>query len=51
MPLAQSFREAGSAAATDVWGNNPIQIGDEEEGSTKQAKNVCLSYWCLTPGK
>nr|CDS28821.2 regulator of telomere length splice variant; regulator of telomere elongation helicase [Hymenolepis microstoma] len=50
-PMAQLFRENAAAATADVWGNNPIRIGDEGGGSTKQTKNVCLSYWCLTPGK
>ncbi|KAM7532739.1 hypothetical protein Aperf_G00000130010 [Anoplocephala perfoliata] len=33
----------------DVWARNPLQIG--EGIKNKETKNVCLSYWCLTPGK
>ncbi|VDN96954.1 unnamed protein product [Rodentolepis nana] len=52
LPMAQLFRETAAATTGDVWGNNPIRIGEEEGGgSTKLTKNVCLSYWCLTPGK
>ncbi|KAL5967272.1 Regulator of telomere elongation helicase 1 [Taenia solium] len=37
--------------ATDVWGKNPISIGDGINGSGRETKNICLSYWCLTPGR
>ncbi|VDK33181.1 unnamed protein product [Taenia asiatica] len=42
----RNFKEA-----TDVWGKNPIPIGDGTNGSGRETKNICLSYWCLTPGR
>lgn len=36
---------------TDVWGTNSISIGDGNNGNGKETRNICLSYWCLTPGR
>lgn len=34
-----------------VWGGDaPIQI-DGGASARKEARNVCLSYWCLSPGR
>ncbi|VDM30805.1 unnamed protein product [Hydatigera taeniaeformis] len=35
----------------DAWGGNPITIGGENGGSGRETKNICLNYWCLTPGR
>ncbi|CUT99326.1 regulator of telomere length splice variant [Echinococcus multilocularis] len=45
-PSMWNFKEI-----TDVWGRNSISIGDGNSGSGRETKNVCLSYWCLTPGR
>ncbi|KAL5106358.1 Regulator of telomere elongation helicase 1 [Taenia crassiceps] len=42
----RNFREV-----TDAWGDDSISIGEGNNGSGKETKNICLSYWCLTPGR